>query len=82
MGLTIFVEPLCYPRLTTTKTAPDNPPDNPPQRRQQIKVTGYRLLVTTAIIGFGTWKAVASWKQQYATSNMLDWVIGAPLALM
>ena len=46
-----------------------------------FKLTLYRLLFVGLTSGLGSWKAVASYKNQATTMNTLDWVIGTIMTL-
>ena len=46
-----------------------------------LKLTAYRLSFMSLTLGLGTWKAISSYKNQTATVNTLDCVIGTVLAL-
>ncbi|GJE85318.1 hypothetical protein PsYK624_013970 [Phanerochaete sordida] len=45
-------------------------------------VTWYRTIVTVSILGFGTWKTVASVQNATIISNVLDWILGVALAVL
>jgi hypothetical protein len=47
-----------------------------------VELTGYRLLTTSVILGFGIPKAVYSYSGQSIISTTLDWVAGTILTLM
>jgi hypothetical protein len=47
-----------------------------------VELTGYLLLTTAVILGFGIPKAVYSYSGQLLISTTLDWVAGIILALM
>lgn len=47
-----------------------------------VKVTGYRILNTSVIIGFGVWKSVASYRGDAILSTSLDLLLGVILATM
>ncbi|KAI0340574.1 hypothetical protein BDW22DRAFT_1359960 [Trametopsis cervina] len=47
-----------------------------------VKVTGYRLLNTSILLGLGTWKAVASYRNKAIVSTSLDLILGVVLAII
>jgi len=47
-----------------------------------IELTGYRILYVAVILGFGSWKAVASYHGQSVMPTTLDWVAGTFLAVV
>ncbi|KAF8481728.1 hypothetical protein DFH94DRAFT_405760 [Russula ochroleuca] len=47
-----------------------------------VELTGYRLLTTSVILGFGVPKAVYSYNGQSLISTTLDWLAGVVLALV
>ncbi|KAJ7061735.1 hypothetical protein C8F01DRAFT_145350 [Mycena amicta] len=52
-----------------------NPPPTPGPRRR-IKITPWRLLNTTVLLGFGISKTVLSFRGETTAPNILDWALG------
>jgi hypothetical protein len=76
IGLEELSGPLEHEATSSSATGDS---DQNPQTR--IALTGYRLLVTASVIGFGVPKAFLSYSGESAAPTTLDLVLGVPLAL-
>ena len=52
------------------------------RREPPLKITAYRLTVTAATIGFGLTKFLFTGEGKALQANVLDFVMGVPLALL
>ncbi|KIK97237.1 hypothetical protein PAXRUDRAFT_825126 [Paxillus rubicundulus Ve08.2h10] len=70
------------PRPTTTQ-ASANPPSVPPpdSTPDQPKLTGYRLLVVSLTIGFGTAQAILTYQGHKFAPTTLAWISGIVITL-
>ena len=68
------------PQLEVVRWGP--PPLATPRRNEALIVNWYGIIVTSLLVSFGTWKAMASYRGWAVTSNVLDWSMGVVLSLM